>query len=200
MKHYSLAAFTLSALVTSMAVLAEDPVVPVKGGSGKITFSGIINNDACSVDGADADRVISVDMGSVSIKDMGTAEAPASGRVTSKAFNLNVNCNQGTKVSMVFDPTILGGSGIVTGKGVLALTPGSGAAKNVGIALLDSSGAKIDLSSKTTAVIQSGMHGSGTAGGDANLNFSAAYVTTGAAGSATAGRGDATLPFILQYE
>lgn len=201
MKHYSLAAFALSALVTSMGALAaEEPTTPVQGGSGKITFSGIINNDACSVDGADAGQVISVDMGNVSIKDMGTAEAPASGRVTSKEFNLNVNCNQGTKVSMVLDPTILGGSGIVAGKGVLALTQGSGAAKNVGIALLDSTGAKIDLSSKTTATIESGVHGAGSAGGDANLSFSAAYVSTGAAGSATAGRGDATLPFILQYE
>ena len=200
MKNYSLAAFALSALVTSMGAFAEETTVPVQGGSGKITFSGIINNDACSVDGADADRMIAVDMGSVSIKDMGTAEAPAAGRVTNKEFNLNVNCNQGTKVSMVFDPTILGGSGIVTGKGVLALTPGSGAAKNVGIALLDSTGAKIDLSSKTSATLQGGMHGGGTAGGDTSLSFSAAYVTTGAAGSATAGRGDATLPFILQYE
>lgn len=201
MKNYSLAALALSTLVTSMGTLAAgEPPVPVKGGSGKISFSGVINNDACSVDGANADRVISVDMGNVSIKDMGSAEAPASGRVTSKDFNLNVNCNLGTKVSMVFDPTILGGSGIVTGKGVLALTPGSGAAKNVGIALLDSTGAKIDLSSKTTATIQSGMHGVGAAGGDATLSFSAAYVTTGAEGTATAGRGDATLPFILQYE
>lgn len=199
MKKYSLAAFALSALVTSMGAFAAE-AAPVQGGSGKISFSGVINNDACSVDGANADRVISVDMGNVSIKDMGSAEAPSAGRVTGKEFNLNVNCNQGTKVSMVFDPTILGGSGIVTGKGVLALTPGSGAAKNVGIALFDSTGAKIDLSSKTTAIIQSGMHGGGAAGGDAALSFSAAYVTTGAAGSATAGRGDATLPFILQYE
>lgn len=44
------------------------------------------------------------------------------------------------------------------------------------------------------------MHGVGAAGGDATLSFSAAYVTTGAEGTATAGRGDATLPFILQYE
>ena len=130
MKNYSLAALALSTLVTSMGTLAAgEPPVPVQGGSGKISFSGVINNDACSVDGANADRVISVDMGNVSIKDMGSAEAPASGRVTSKDFNLNVNCNLGTKVSMVFDPTILGGSGIVTGKGVLALTPGSGAAR-----------------------------------------------------------------------
>ncbi len=200
MKHSSIAAFALSALVTSMGAFAAEPAAPVKGGSGKISFSGTINNDACSVDGADADRVIAVDMGSVSIKDMGTAEAPASGRVTGKQFNLNVNCNLGTKVTMVFDPTILGGSGIVTGKGVLALVPGSDVAKNVGIALFDSAGTKIDLSSKTTSSIQSNMLGAGGAGGDASLNFSAAYVTTGAAGTATAGRGDATLPFVLQYE
>jgi major type 1 subunit fimbrin (pilin) len=44
------------------------------------------------------------------------------------------------------------------------------------------------------------VHGTGDMGGDATLSFSAAYVTTGAAGTATAGRGNATLPFVLQYE
>lgn len=198
MKKFSLALITLSVLAASGAALAAE-TTPVQGGSGKITFTGVINNDACSVDGANADRVISVDMGTVSIKDMGTAESPSSGRVTGKDFNLNVNCNLGTKVSMIFDAAS-GGSGLVTGKKVLALTKGTGTAANVGIALLDSNGALIDLSSKTTAMIQSEMHGTGAAGGDAILNFSAAYVTTGAAGTATAGRGDATLPFILQYE
>ncbi|OTH88218.1 fimbrial protein, partial [Pseudomonas aeruginosa] len=142
---------------------------------------------------------ISVDMGNVSIKDMGTAENPTAGRVTAKDFNLNVNCNQGTKVAMIFDANN-GGSGLVTGKKVLALNPGSATAQNVGIALLDSKGGLIDLSSPSTARIESTMHGAGTEGGDATLSFAAAYVTTAAAGSSTAGRGDATLPFILQYE
>lgn len=197
-KNFSLAALALSVIATSASVFAAGPV-PADGGKGKITFTGVINNDACSVDGANADRVIAMDMGNVSIKDMGTAENPASGRITGKGFNLNVNCNQGTKVSMIFDATS-GGSGLVTGKNVLALTKGTGTASNVGIALLDSKGALIDLSSKATAKIQSDVHGTGATGGDATLSFSAAYVTTGAAGTATAGRGDATLPFILQYE
>ncbi|MNJ32159.1 Type-1 fimbrial protein, A chain precursor [compost metagenome] len=199
MKRFSLAALALSVIAASGSAFAAEVTGPTKGGSGKISFTGVINNDACSVDGANADRVIAMDMGSVSIKDMGTAENPASGRVTGKGFELNVNCNLGTKVSMIFDPNS-GGSGLVTGKKVLALTQGSGTAKNVGIALLDSNGELIDLSSKATAKIQSDMHGDGEAGGDAVLSFSAAYVTTGAAGTATAGRGDATLPFILQYE
>lgn len=198
MKNYTLAAFAFSALVTSMgAFAAGGAATPIKGGSGTISFSGIINNDACTVDGADADRVISVDMGNIAIKDMGTSDAPSSGRAAGNGFNLNVNCNLGTKVSMVFDPTIKGGTGIVNGKGVLALKSGSDTAKNVGIALFDSTGAKIDLSTKTTSVIQSNMSGTGV-GGDAALSFKAAYVTTGA--DATAGKGDATLPFILQYE
>lgn len=200
MKKFSLALIAMSVLAASGTVLAEDPPVtkPTAGGSGKITFTGVINNDACSVDGANADRVISVDMGTVSIKDMGTAENPASGRITAKDFNLSVNCNQGTKVAMLFDANN-GGSGLVTGKKVLALNPGNGSATNVGIALLDSNGALIDLSSPSTARIESAMHGKGE-GGDATLSFAAAYVTTGATGTSTAGRGDATLPFILQYE
>lgn len=196
MKKFSLALITLSVIAASGSVLADPPVV---GGSGKVTFTGVINNDACSVDGANSDRVISVDMGSVSIKDMGTAENPASGRMTAKDFNLNVNCNQGTKVAMIFDAKS-GGTGLVTGKNVLALTAGNGSATNVGIALLDSTGTLIDLSSPATARIESTMHGQGTDGGDATLSFAAAYVTTGATGTSTAGRGDATLPFILQYE
>ncbi|MDD2049994.1 fimbrial protein [Pseudomonas putida] len=199
MKNISLAALALSVIAASGSVFAEDPVGPVKGGSGKISFTGLINNDACSIDGANNDRVIAIDMGNVSVKDMGTAESPASGRVTGKGIDLNVNCNLGTKVSMIFDANS-GGSGLVTGKKVLALTKGTGTAKNVGIALLDSDGKLIDLSSKASAKIQSDMHGDGAAGGDAILSFSAAYVTTGEAGTATAGRGDATLPFILQYE
>ena len=201
MKKFSLAVITSAILCASGSAFAEEPVVPkpTLGGSGKITFTGVINNDACSVDGANSDRTISVDMGNVSIKDMGTAENPTAGRVTAKDFNLNVNCNQGTKVAMIFDANN-GGSGLVTGKNVLALNPGSATAQNVGIALLDSKGTLIDLSSPATARIESTMHGQGTEGGDATLSFAAAYVTTGAAGASTAGRGDATLPFTLQYE
>ncbi|MGF7199763.1 type 1 fimbria pilin [Pseudomonas sp. RC10-4-2] len=93
-----------------------------------------------------------------------------------------------------------GGSGLVTGKKVLALTKGTGPAANVGIALLVSYGQLIDLSSAATAKIQSEEYGTGAADGDTILNFSATYVTSGAADTATAGRGDTTLPFILQYE
>ena len=201
MKKFSLAVIASAILCASGSAFAEETAAPTPtlGGSGKITFTGVINNDACSVDGANSDRTISVDMGNVSIKDMGTAENPTAGRVTAKDFNLNVNCNQGTKVAMIFDANN-GGSGLVTGKNVLALNPGSATAQNVGIALLDSKGSLIDLSSSSTARIESTMHGQGTEGGDATLSFAAAYVTTGAAGASTAGRGDATLPFILQYE
>ncbi|OIN45876.1 fimbrial protein [Pseudomonas azotoformans] len=201
MKKFSLAVIASAIFCACAGAYAEEPAAktPTLGGSGKITFTGVINNDACSVDGANSDRTISVDMGNVSIKDMGTAENPTAGRVTAKDFNLNVNCNQGTKVAMIFDANN-GGSGLVTGKNVLALNPGSATAQNVGIALLDSKGTLIDLSSAATARIESTMHGQGTEGGDATLSFAAAYVTTGAAGASTAGRGDATLPFILQYE
>lgn len=201
MKKFSLAVIASAIIAASGSAFADDPVTPTPtlGGSGKITFTGVINNDACSVDGANSDRTISVDMGNVSIKDMGTAENPAAGRVTAKDFNLNVNCNAGTKVAMIFDANN-GGSGLVTAKKVLALNAGSASAKNVGIALLDSNGALIDLSSPSTARIESTIHGQGSEGGDATLSFAAAYVTTAAAGSAVAGRGDATLPFILQYE
>ncbi|AIL62557.1 fimbrial protein [Pseudomonas alkylphenolica] len=213
----SLKFLTLSVLAASSSTYADNLTTPLQGGNGMITFSGVINNEACSVDETNihrsvipvkvdhtvghinADGIITVDMGAVSIKDMASIESASSGRVTGKDFNLNVNCNSGTKVSMVFDATG-GGSGLIFGKNVLALTTGTGTASNVGIALLDSNGALIDLSSKSLAKIQSDMFSAGPDGGDAILNFSAAYVTTGTSETAIAGRGDASLPFVLQYE
>ncbi|WLH33115.1 fimbrial protein [Pseudomonas sp. FP2196] len=197
MKNFSIALLAAAVLGASCSVLAADPAT--KGGSGQISFTGVINNDACSIDGSDANHVIAVNMGDVSIKDMGTAENPASGRVSGSNFNLNVNCNKGTKVAMIFDAAA-GGSGLVAGKNALALTRGNGSASGIGIALLDSNGQSIDLSSKATARIEADMHGVGAEGGDTTLSFSAAYVTLDDPSTATAGRGDATLPFILEYE
>lgn len=197
MKKFSLAVLALSIVSASAAAIAAEPV---KGGSGQISFVGIINNDACSVDGSTGkNKVISVDMGNVSIKDMGTDSAPTAGRIGANDFNLQVNCNAGTKVSMLFKPTVNGGSGLVEGKKVLKLQ-GSNAAKGVGIALLNSSGEMIDLSSEATAKIETNLTGDEGVGGDGTLSFAAAYVITGDKTAATAGTGNATLPFVLQYE
>lgn len=196
MKKLSLVIIGLSIFAASTASFAA----PVKGGSGQINFTGFINNDACSVDGSTGkDKIISVDMGNVSIKDMGSDTAPTAGRMGANDFNLTVNCNAGTKVSMVFKPSLNGGSGLVAGKKVLKLQ-GTDAAKGVGIALLDSDGALIDLTSDTTAMVGTGLSGDQAAGGDGTLTFSAAYVTTGDPTAAVAGTGNATLPFVLQYE
>lgn len=195
MKKLSLALMTLSLLAATGNAFAADEPVPVKAGSGTINFSGIINNDACSVQGSDLNKTISVPMGEVSIKDMGTAAAPiGSGTLSAENFDMKINCNAGTKVSMIFEANKGTGSG-VDSNGVLNLIPGLGAAKNIGIALLDANGALINLSSPTTAKIENKLQD-----GNTSLKFSAAYVTTGAAGTAVAGRGDATLPFTLQYE
>ena len=196
MKTFSRALLALSIFAAAGNVLAADPV-PTKAGSGTINFTGTINNDACSVEGAGANKTISVNMGEVSIKDMGTSTAPkGSGTLSAENFEMKVNCNAGTKVAMLFQPTSGKGSGLVTGTGVLKVIDGLGAAKNIGIALLDSNGALIDLSSPATAKIESNLQDS-----NASLKFSAAYVTTGTDPKlAVAGRGDATLPFTLQYE
>lgn len=120
-------------------VLAADPVSPTKAGSGTINFTGTINNDACSVEGAGKDKTISVNMGEVSIKDMGTATAPkGNGTLSVENFDMKINCNAGTKVAMIFEPTKGAGSGIETGTKVLKLIDGLGSAKGIGIALLDS--------------------------------------------------------------
>lgn len=197
MKKLSLALLTLSMFAaTGAAYAAGEPVVPVKAGSGTINFTGVINNDACSVEGAGLNKNISVDMGEVSIKDMGTAAAPiGSGKLSAENFDMKINCNAGTKVAMLFEPTRGAGTGIVAGTKVLNVIGGLGAAKNVGIALLDANGAIIDLSLPAAAKIESNLQDS-----NATLKFSAAYVTTAALDQVVAGRADATLPFTLQYE
>ena len=198
MKTFTRALLALSIFAAAGNALAEgETTTPVKAGSGTINFTGTINNDACSVEGAGANKTISVNMGEVSIKDMGTSTAPkGSGTLSAENFEMKVNCNAGTKVAMLFQPTSGKGSGLVTGTGVLKVIDGLGAAKNIVIALLDSNGALIDLSSPATAKIESNLQDS-----NASLKFSAAYVTTGTDPKlAVAGRGDATLPFTLQYE
>ncbi|CAM3860814.1 fimbrial protein [Pseudomonas wadenswilerensis] len=195
MKKFTLAFMTLSILAATGHALAADPV-PTKAGSGTINFTGKINNDACSVESSDMSKTISVPMGEVSIKDMGTAAAPiGSGKLSAENFDMKINCNKGTKVSMIFQPKKADGSGLVEGTKVLRLIDGLGAAKNVGIALLDANGALIDLTSDATARVENTLQD-----GNTTLKFSAAYVTTGALDTVVAGRGDATLPFVLQYE
>lgn len=193
MNKLSLALLTLAMSVSAGTAFAVE--TPTKAGTGTISFSGNINNDACSVEGSDLNKTISVPMGEVSIKDMGTAAAPmGSGKLSAENFDMKISCNAGTKVSMILEPKRGTGTG-VDSNGVLNLIGGLGAAKNIGIALLDANGALINLSSPTTAKIENTLQD-----GSASLKFSAAYVTTGAAGTAVAGRGDATLPFTLQYE
>ncbi|AIB37243.1 MULTISPECIES: fimbrial protein [Pseudomonas] len=196
MKQLSRTLLALSIFAAGNAFAADPPATPTKAGSGTINFTGSINNDACSVEGIGENKTISVSMGEVSIKDIGTATAPkGNGTLSAENFGMTINCNAGTKVAMIFQPTKGAGSGIVTGTKVLKLTDGLGAAKNIGIALLDSNGALIDLSSPTAAKVENTLQDSNT-----TLKFSAAYVTTADAASAVAGRADATLPFTLQYE
>lgn len=76
MKKLSRTLLALSIFAAGTAFAADPPVTPTKAGSGTINFTGSINNDACSVEGIGANKTISVNMGEVSIKDMGTATAP----------------------------------------------------------------------------------------------------------------------------
>lgn len=192
----------LALTVTSLFGLSSMTQAATAGGSGLINFTGTVNNDACTVGN---DKVISVEMGNVAIKDMGTEASPQSGVISQRDYSVSINCNLGTKVTFRFSPT-KGGPGVVPGKKVLALTPGLDSATGVGIALLDSSGKLIDLSSVATAKIDASLLGGTpgseasdpTKGGTSTLRFAAAYVTTG--GDTKPGVANSTLPFILEYE
>ncbi|VVN19434.1 hypothetical protein PS664_04225 [Pseudomonas fluorescens] len=193
MKTFSQALLALSIVVAAGHAVAA----PTPAGGGTLNFTGTVNVDACSASAGGVNKNISVDMGNISVKDMGTVAAPKSnGTLSAQDFDMKINCNTGAKVAMIFDPTKNGGSGIAPGGKVLKLIDGLGAAKNVGIALLDANGTLIDLSSPTTAIIQSPLQG-----GNTSLKFSAVYVTTATdLTTVVAGRADATLPFTLQYE
>ncbi|MDH4563642.1 fimbrial protein [Pseudomonas sp. BN411] len=188
MKKLSLAFLAMSVIAASGSAFAVD------AGGGQINFTGFINNDACTVDGSvGKEKAIIVDMGNLAIKDIGTDTAPTGGRIGASNFNLKVNCNEGTKVAMVFDAAA--GSGLVDSKPILALNRSTESATNVGIAIMDSNGEIIDLRTKNTAKIESALNGT-----DATLTFAAAYVTTADPKTATPGDANATLPFTLQYE
>ncbi|GLZ84784.1 ferrous iron transporter B [Metapseudomonas resinovorans] len=190
MKKLSLAFLAMSVIAANGSAFAA----PTDAGTGQINFTGFINNDACTVDGSvGKEKAIIVDMGNLAIKDIGTDTAPTSGRIGASNFNLKVNCNEGTKVSMLFKARA--GSGVVDGTKVLQLNRGTDTAKNVGIAIMDSNGEIIDLNNEATAKIESDLYGN-----DGTLTFAAAYVTTADPKTATAGDGNATLPFLLQYE
>jgi major type 1 subunit fimbrin (pilin) len=190
MKKISLAFLAMSVIAASGSALAATPA-----GGGQISFTGEINNDACSVDGTTGkNKTIAFDLGNVSLKDMGTDTDPGAGRLSASDINLSINCNAGTKVTLQFDAT-KGGATVVPGKKVLGLQ-GSDAAKGVGIAIMDQSGQVIDLSTPASAEISSNL-----SNGDATLAFSAAYVkTTNDVQVLKAGSGNAILPFSLSYE
>ncbi|MNF30537.1 Type-1 fimbrial protein, A chain precursor [compost metagenome] len=190
MNKFSLAFLAMSVIAASGSALAATPA-----GGGQISFTGEINNDACSVEGTTGkNKTIAFDLGNVSLKDMGTDTDPGAGRLSASDINLNLNCNAGTKVTMQFDAT-KGGATVVPGKKVLGLQ-GSDSAKGVGIAIMDQSGQVIDLATPASAVISSNLNN-----GDATLAFSAAYVkTTDDVAALKAGSGNAILPFTLSYE
>lgn len=194
MKKFSLALITMSVLAASGASFAaEPPPKATEGGKGLISFTGNINNDACSVDNAlGADKTVSIDMGTVSIKDMGTDSDPTAGRISPSNFDLKVNCNDGTKVTMLFQPE-KGGSGLVTGKNALKLEKVINGAEGVGIALMNSDGSTITLANKP--LIESNL-----VNGDASLRFAAAYVLIGDPKAAKGGVANASVPFTLMYE
>lgn len=188
-------ASTIFAMSALMAASGIATAAPTPAGGGRLVFQGFVNNDACTVDNSKGvNKDFSIDMGSVSIKDMGTDTAPGAGRVEASGVNLTVNCNAGTKVSMLFDAAA--GSGVVTGKKALKLSGEVGGAQGVGIVLLDSTGAAIDLSSAANSKIETPL-----VNGNARLSLGAAYVVVAAdPKDVKGGKANAILPFALQYE
>lgn len=164
---------------------------------GQIDFTGKVVADTCRLSSPNGDASsIKVDMGAVSIEDIGTVEAPIFSGSGSKQVDFNINCKTEAKVSM----TLNGKSPeVVTGNKILRVNNGStsaGFAKGVGIALYDKSG-----SGSTAFDLTNGALLKETTAGQVNevrrVSFAAAYVKNG---TPSAGIANASLPFTLTYQ
>lgn len=148
---------------------------------GMISFTGKITATACKVNTSGGN---SVPMGSIST----TAFAPGAGvTAAAKAFNIVLKeCpSDSTTVNVRFD-----GTRDTSNSNILALTPGTDVASNVGIALYESDGSTLiplnaDSAQKTLV------------SGDNTLPYVAKYMST--ASTVGAGKADAVAYFTIIY-
>ncbi|PXX73156.1 Pilin (type 1 fimbria component protein) [Pseudomonas sp. LAMO17WK12:I10] len=181
-------------LVLATGILATSVVAPLVQAATNIVFRGELVAASCIVSGNGSPGDIEVNMGSVSIADLGTGAPGDYGAQTS--IELDINCASGMAglrtVKMNFAPR--SGSGLNPDDNrLLALTPGG--ASGVGIALIDESNAIVNLGAGET--INAALQVNGDTA-SATLNMRAAYISAGA--PAQVGIANATMPFTLTYE
>lgn len=186
MKIKTLAIVIVSTMSFNAAsVFAADAATPVTVNGGTIHFKGEVVNAACAVDAGSLDQTIQ--LGQVRTAKLATAGSTSS----PVGFNIKLNdCD--ASVSQNASVAFTGTAVSSTNPNVLALQGStSGGATNVGVQILDSTGAALSLngsgfSAKTT--ISNGTN---------SIPLQARYYATGAA---TAGSANADATFKVQYQ
>ncbi|HFT1963470.1 TPA: fimbrial protein [Enterobacter ludwigii] len=147
---------------------------------GTVSFTGNITATACKIDSSSNN----VQMGSISTTAFGTS---AGTTAAAKAFNIVLtNCPSGSQnINIRFD-----GTPEASNPSILALTPETGVATNVGIALYESNGSTlIPLNTNSTPkTISTGTN---------TLPFVAKYMST--ADAVTAGKASSAASFTIVY-
>ena len=175
MKIKTLAIVVLSALSLSSAAALADTTT-VNGGT--VHFKGEVVNAACAVDAGSVDQT--VQLGQVRTASLKQAGA------TSSAVGFNIQLNDcdttvATKAAVAF-----------LGTDVLALqSSAAGSATNVGVQILDRTGAALALDGATFSSETTLNNGTNT------IPFQARYFATGAA---TPGAANADATFKVQYQ
>ncbi|HHE3801712.1 TPA: type 1 fimbrial major subunit FimA [Escherichia coli] len=181
MKIKTLAIVVLSALsLSSTAALAETTPTTVNGGT--VHFKGEVVNAACAVDAGSVDQT--VQLGQVR-----TASLKQTGATSSAVgFNIQLNDCDATKAAVAFLGTAIDSAH----PKVLALqSSAAGSATNVGVQILDRTGAELTLDGATFSVQTTLNNGTNT------IPFQARYY---AIGEATPGAANADATFKVQYQ
>ncbi|EHT4229774.1 type 1 fimbrial major subunit FimA [Escherichia coli] len=184
MKIKTLAIVVLSALSLSSAAALADTTT-VNGGT--VHFKGEVVNAACAVDAGSVDQT--VQLGQVRTASLRQAGA------TSSAVGFNIQLNDcdttvATKAAVAFLGTAIDATHTHTG--VLALqSSAAGSATNVGVQILDKTGAALALDGATFSSETTLNNGTNT------IPFQARYFATGAA---TPGAANADATFKVQYQ
>ena len=182
MKIKTLAIVVLSALSLSSAAALADTTT-VNGGT--VHFKGEVVNAACAVDAGSVDQT--VQLGQVRTASLKQAGA------TSSAVGFNIQLNDcdttvATKAAVAF----LGTTIDTNHTNVLALqSSAAGSATNVGVQILDRTGAALALDGATFSSETTLNNGTNT------IPFQARYFATGAA---TPGAANADATFKVQYQ
>ncbi|MDP9529572.1 fimbrial protein [Pseudomonas protegens] len=164
------------------------------GGGGVVNFNGLVKTDSCYPVSGTSD--ISVSLGEVQARELGTVSAPKGGTGASTPFS--IKCSKGAKVQMSFKPAaadkLESGKALRVNEGVTS----AGFAQNVAIVMLKPDGSAMDLGTE----FYEASFGTGATGGTVNIPLKAAYVmTTGATvDTVVGGVANAKMPFVLSYE